>query len=114
MGRCFDESKRAYEAGDGARAKQLSNEGKAHKAEMESLHAQAAQWIFVENNTDSQPGEVDLHGLYVKEAIQYADKAIQEAKARGETTVRLIVGKGMHSRDGRGKLGPAIEQVMEK
>ncbi|KAH7108313.1 DUF1771-domain-containing protein [Auriculariales sp. MPI-PUGE-AT-0066] len=114
MARCFDESKQAYGSGDGARAKQLSEEGKAHKAEMESCNAQAAEWIFQENNTDSAPGEVDLHGLYVKEAIHYADRAVQEAKNRGETSIRIIVGKGMHSKGGKGKLGPAIEEVMQK
>ena len=46
MGSCFEESKRAYTAGDGARAKTLSNEGKEHKAKMEQLHAEASAWIY--------------------------------------------------------------------
>ena len=46
MGRAFEESKRAYESGDGARAKQLSEEGKRHKAEMENLNRQASDWIY--------------------------------------------------------------------
>ena len=46
MSRCFDESHRAYEAGDGARAKELSNEGHAHQREMNNLNAQASDWIF--------------------------------------------------------------------
>lgn len=46
MGRAFEESKRAYEGGDGARAKQLSEEGKRHKAEMEDLNRQACDWIY--------------------------------------------------------------------
>jgi Domain of unknown function (DUF1771) len=46
MGRAFEESKRAYESGDGARAKQLSEEGKRHKAEMENLNSQASDWIY--------------------------------------------------------------------
>ncbi len=41
---------------------------------------------------DSQPGEVDLHGLYIKEAIRYTDKSIQEAQARGDTKIRFITG----------------------
>src|SRR5260221_1179854 len=41
---------------------------------------------------DSKPGEVDLHGLYVKEAIVYADQSIAEARARGDKEIRLIVG----------------------
>lgn len=46
MGRAFDESKRAYESGDGARAKQLSEEGKRHKVEMENLNKQASDLIY--------------------------------------------------------------------
>lgn len=46
MARCFEESHQAYESGDGARAKELSNEGKKHKAEMEKLNDEASAWIF--------------------------------------------------------------------
>jgi hypothetical protein len=38
------------------------------------------------------PTEVDLHGLYVKEAITYTDNSIAEARARGDKEIRLIVG----------------------
>ena len=36
--------------------------------------------------------EIDLHGLYVKEAITYTDNSIVEARARGDNEIRLIVG----------------------
>ncbi|KAI8993845.1 hypothetical protein BD414DRAFT_436080 [Trametes punicea] len=114
MARCFEEAHKAYERGEGARAKELSNAGKAAQREMERLNEEAAEWIFRENNKDSQPGEVDLHGLYVKEAIQYTDKAIQEARARGDSKIRLIVGKGLHSAGGVAKLKPAIEELMQR
>ena len=41
---------------------------------------------------DSAPGEVDLHGLYVKEAITYSERAINDARRRGNTRINLIVG----------------------
>jgi len=40
-----------------------------------------------------KPGEIDLHGLYVKEAVARTDQALQSAKARGDTQLNLIVGK---------------------
>lgn len=46
MAHCFDQSHQAYEGGDGARAKQLSEEGKRHKAEMERLNKEASDWIY--------------------------------------------------------------------
>ena len=46
MARNFDEAHKAYERGDGARAKELSNAGKAAQKEMERLNEEAAAWIF--------------------------------------------------------------------
>jgi len=146
MGRAFEESERAYENGDGARAKQLSEEGKRFKGEMENLNLQAADWIyhgktqfytlqhiliFAANNTDSAPNEVDLHGLYVKEAIARTEQAVEAAQQRGDSNIHLIVGrfalfyvlliwtggvvgKGLHSQDHVAKLKPAIEDLMVK
>ncbi|KAF9501977.1 DUF1771-domain-containing protein [Pleurotus eryngii] len=113
MARCFEESQQAFTNGSKARAKELSNEGKNHKAVMEGLNRQASEWIFTENNKDSMPGEVDLHGLYVKEAIAFTDRAIQEARSRGDSEIHLIVGKGLHSRSGA-KIRPAVEDLMSK
>ncbi|GJE95850.1 DUF1771 and SMR domain-containing protein [Phanerochaete sordida] len=114
MAKAFQESHEAYQGGDGALAKELSNKGKRHQAEMERLNREAAEWIFIKNNEDSKPGEVDLHGLYVKEAITYTDRAIQEAKSRGDSEVHIIVGKGLHSKGGAAKIKPAIEDLMQK
>ena len=41
---------------------------------------------------DKAAGEVDLHGLFVKEAIAYSEEAIMEARLRGDSEIRLIVG----------------------
>ena len=41
--------------------------------------------------------EVDLHGLYVKEAIAYSEKAIADAGRRGDPEIRLIVGMRISS-----------------
>jgi hypothetical protein len=70
----------------------------------------------------------------VKEALAHTDKAIQQAKQRGDSEIRLIVGlssatpvsdtpndndaicagKGLHSPGGATKIKPAIEQLMQK
>ena len=77
-----------------------------------------------------------MHGLYVKEAITYTDRSIQEARGRGDSEIHFIVGmssysgcvifvstdpwystisgKGLHSKGGVAKLKPAIEELMEK
>ena len=71
----------------------------------------------------------------MKEAIDYTDRAIEDAKYRGDTTIKVIVGssflstdnglfclqrrvsrpgKGLHSSGGVAKLKPAIEALMQK
>jgi len=114
MAKCFQESHEAYTRGDGALAKELSNQGKDHQQKMGELNKEASDFIFVENNKDSKPGEVDLHGLYVKEAIARADLAILDAKSRGQPQIIFIVGKGLHSQGGIAKIKPAIEELIQK
>ncbi|KAK0184894.1 hypothetical protein F5146DRAFT_1006309 [Armillaria mellea] len=114
MARCFSESHDAYDRGDRAAAKELSNQGKNHKQKMEQLHKAASTWIYLEKNRGRPPGEIDLHGLYVKEAIAYTDTALEEAKLRGDSELRLIVGKGSHSEGGVAKVRLAIEELMRK
>ena len=46
MARAFEASHQAYAGGDGAGAKELSNAGKRHQAEMERLNREASEWIF--------------------------------------------------------------------
>lgn len=58
MGNAFRASKEAYQHGDGARAKQLSDEGNMHQQQMNQLNAQAAEWIYAANNADSPPGTI--------------------------------------------------------
>jgi len=114
MAKCFEQSHQAYSSGDKAGAKALSSQGKDHQRKMQVLNKQASEWIFIENNKDSKPGEIDLHGLYVKEAIERTDMAIEEAKRNGRSELHLIVGKGLHSKSGVAKIKPAIEELMQK
>ena len=83
----FAQSQAAYKAGDGGRAHELSEMGKAEMRKKDQVDDEAEEWIYrglylchppslwlklkvstlLENNTDSPPGTIDLHGLYVKE-----------------------------------------------
>ncbi|KAF8556379.1 DUF1771-domain-containing protein [Imleria badia] len=114
MAQYFQQSKEAYERRDRARAKLLSEEGKRHATKMEKLNAQASATIFKENNQDKAACEVDLHGLYVKEAIAYSQQAIADAGRRGDSEIRLIVGQGNHSEGGVSRLKPAIQESMQE
>jgi DNA-nicking Smr family endonuclease len=112
-GACFDKAHQAYESGDGARAHQLSEEGKQHAAKMEQYNRQARDYIFRANNTNGRvDGDtIDLHGLFVEEAEDVLEERIKAAKSRGETHLHVIVGKGNHSTNHVQKIKPRVEQV---
>ncbi|SNX87244.1 uncharacterized protein MEPE_05954 [Melanopsichium pennsylvanicum] len=113
MAQCFDQSHKAYAQGDGSRAKQLSNQGHTHKANMERLNKQAADWIFMANNEDSPQGTIDLHGLYTSEALERTEEAVRQGQSAGLSEMRIIVGKGLHSKDHRQHIAPAVEKLMQ-
>ncbi|KAH9830212.1 uncharacterized protein C8Q71DRAFT_824894 [Rhodofomes roseus] len=114
MAQCFEASHTAYESGEHARAKELSTQGNAYKAEMKRLNELASEWIFAKKNKGRALGEVDLHGLYVREAIPCAECAVEDARRRGDTKINLIVGIGRHSPQGVAKLKPAIEEWLQR
>ncbi|KAI1469532.1 Smr domain protein [Daldinia caldariorum] len=110
---CFDRAHQAYERGDGAEAKELSNEGKRHAAKMEEYNRQASEYIFRENNAPGRVADdtVDLHGQFVEEAEDILERRIRYAQEHGQTHLHVIVGKGNHSTDHVQKLKPRVEQV---
>ncbi|KAK0732736.1 hypothetical protein B0T21DRAFT_200422 [Apiosordaria backusii] len=110
---CFDRAHEAYERGDGAEAKALSNEGKCHQAKQAEYNKQAAEFIFRENNAMGRVAEdtIDLHGLFVEEAKDILEARIRDAQARGQTHLHVIVGKGNHSTGRVQKIKPRVEQL---
>ncbi|KAF8135388.1 hypothetical protein EV363DRAFT_1211883 [Boletus edulis] len=112
ISQCYQQSKEAYERDDLAKA--LSDEGKHHEREMETLDAEASAIIFEKNNRGRDARKVDLHGLSVKQAIIYAVKAVSDARRSGYSEVRLIVGQGNHSEGGIARLKPALKKDMQR
>lgn len=107
------QSKQAYNDGDGARAKELSNQGKAHDAKMDDYNRQASEYIFRANNA---PGRVeadciDLHGQFVEEAERILEQRIRADQSRGQTHLHAIVGKGNHSANHVQKIKPKVEEL---
>ena len=63
-------SKAAYEAGDKARAKELSLQAAAQREAAAEKNAQAARAIFAQKNNGRGLWEIDLHLLLVAEALE--------------------------------------------
>ncbi|CAG8306571.1 unnamed protein product [Penicillium nalgiovense] len=112
-GECFGRSKEAYSSGDGAAAKQLSEEGKAHGRKMDEYNRQASEFIFRENNANGrvEADTIDLHGQFVEEAEEILEERIKYAKSHGQNHLHVIVGKGNHSANHIQKIKPRVEQV---
>ena len=51
---------------------------------------------------------LDLHGLTVADALERADRFLEEAKSSGYRKVLIIHGKGIHSLDGDAVLKSAV------
>ncbi|KAB8279478.1 hypothetical protein BDV30DRAFT_232623 [Aspergillus minisclerotigenes] len=112
-GSCFQRSQEAYSAGDGAKAKELSEQGKAHGRKMAEYNKQASEFIFRENNAEGrvEPDTIDLHGQFVEEAEEILEERIKYAREHGQNHLHVIVGKGNHSANHVQKIKPRVEQV---
>ncbi|KAK6332507.1 hypothetical protein TWF730_004172 [Orbilia blumenaviensis] len=104
------QSREAYQSGDGARAKELSNEAKRHEANADNYNKQAAEYIFRVNNAGQEQDTIDLHGLFVEEAEEILATRIQAARRQHARGLTVIVGKGIHSENHVQKIKPAVEK----
>ncbi|KAH3903456.1 related to Smr domain-containing protein YPL199C [Saccharomycodes ludwigii] len=107
------ESQSAYKSNDKKRAHELSEEAKKYLKTAENYNMQAAEYALIENNTDSASDEIDLHGLYVKEAQWIMQRRIANGVGNNEQVLKAIVGKGKHSANGIARLKPVIEELCE-
>jgi hypothetical protein len=127
----YRDSQAAFARGDGAAAKLASERRKQTQQRIEALRAQAATLLFAHYNHGRPLNEIDLHGLYVEEALTALRTRINACEKRLRTAGSLtatpsdvhpslpsvhllvvIVGRGNHSRDKIAKLRPAVEELI--
>ncbi|WEW56647.1 hypothetical protein PRK78_002095 [Emydomyces testavorans] len=110
---CAKRSQEAYAAGDGARAKELSEQAKSHGRKMAEYNRQASQFIFAQNNANGRVAAdtIDLHGQFADEAEDILEERIRYGKQHGQRGLHVIVGKGNHSLNHVQKVKPRVEQV---
>ncbi|EPY50340.1 SMR and DUF1771 domain-containing protein [Schizosaccharomyces cryophilus OY26] len=113
-GHFFQMAQQAYASGQKAEAHELSQKGKECGQKMEEYNRKAAYAIYLYKNTHCQPDELDLHGLYIDEAVQAVRQRIHNCIQRGEDHLHVIVGKGNHSVGHVEKLKPAVIQMLEQ
>ena len=73
-----------------------------------------ASGIYHKKNANRGVGTLDLHRLYVKEALIKVEERIELLrKLPGLQELTIIVGKGKHSEEGVSKLKPEVLSTME-
>ncbi|KIK67129.1 hypothetical protein GYMLUDRAFT_238464 [Collybiopsis luxurians FD-317 M1] len=93
----------------------LLGEMKAAQMRIDRLHMRAKRRYYqARNKPDSNTLQIDVHGLLVQEAVEETEEAFRDVLRNGHRFLRIIVGKGNHSRDGVPKLKPAIIQAMQQ
>jgi DNA-nicking Smr family endonuclease len=112
-GRLFEESKAAFESGEKARAKELSDQAKEEGRLMEQASLNGARHIFKAKNKSQPHGTIDLHGLHVKEAELIVSEQLDEHKKAHAKELKIIIGAGHHSDADGPKVGPAIKKLLE-
>ena len=100
----------------GGAAAYYSSVGREASASLRRHEAAAAESLVT---SQSKPGEVDLHGVTVRDAVNISRVKVEswweregrewsrQGKVMGNG-LRIVTGAGRHSEGGRGKLGPAV------
>ncbi|KAI0277641.1 hypothetical protein BGY98DRAFT_917951 [Russula aff. rugulosa BPL654] len=109
-----DRANIAHRKGDDEAENEYRQEARAHESAKKNSDKRAAKIFFRVNNKAHEEGTVDLHDLYVAEAVEYAKEELQSAIYRDDNTVTFIVGQGRHSEDGVPKLRPALEELFNE
>jgi hypothetical protein len=81
---------------------------------MENYNSQAADTIFSYLNKNRPLDELDLHGLFVKEAMQKFEERVKECRKKRMKRLTVIVGQGNHSVDGIAKIKPAMVDMAQR
>ncbi|KAG8916136.1 hypothetical protein FRC02_004169 [Tulasnella sp. 418] len=89
-------------------ARKLRKNAEMYEQEQVRLNKIASDLIYQSANHGNGPEVIDLHYLYVREAIERTEIAIRRARKLRIRELRIIVGRGNNSRDFQAKLRPAV------
>jgi len=115
--RALEQSQAAWAAGNKEESKRLSELGKAHGAKMEHFNKLASKSIFTHHNDSSKSStfsNIDLHGLFVNEALERAQAHLTACRKAQIKTTSFITGRGNRSTDGVPKIKIAILGMLKR
>ncbi|CAF0868869.1 unnamed protein product [Adineta ricciae] len=108
------QSQDEYQHGCRARAKELSIRKNAFYAQMNDKNEQAARIIFQHFNRTRPNNEIDLHGLYVNEALNYLENKMNKSRSENVLQLKVITGMGNNSPNRISKIKPQVEEFVRR
>ncbi|GFX61189.1 NEDD4-binding protein 2 [Trichonephila clavipes] len=117
---CIQKAQNYYCRGMKTAASYYAQEGSDHAYNFKRANKEAADLINKERNAFLKPFVLDLHGLYVQEAIPALEKFLRDKKLEiqrksqsGVVKISVITGQGLHSIQGP-KLRPSVVEYLKK
>ncbi|GFT36864.1 NEDD4-binding protein 2 [Nephila pilipes] len=117
---CFQKAYNYYHRGMKGVASYYAQEGNNHGCKFREANKDAAHLINKQRNVSLPPSVLDLHGLYVQEAVPVLEKFLKDKKVEmrsrpqnGVFKVSVITGQGVHSIRGP-KLYPSVVEYLKK
>ena len=93
----FEQSQAAYRSNNKKAAHDLSVKAKALTPKIDTLNAKCVEAIMAPQDTSS--GSVDLHGLFVMEAMTVVKKFVEDfMKSKKYSHLVIVTGAGHHSK----------------
>jgi len=105
-----EQSQYEYHHGSKSKAKTLSNEKNDLYQQMNQKNRQAAELIFEHYNQGRAQNVIDLHGLYVEEALEYLQQKVYDCRSNNISQLTVITGKGNNSPQNIAKIKPKVEK----
>ena len=112
---CAKESQKAWQRGEKGDAHKLSEEKKAWQKRKDEANAKASK-LILEAQKWQTTGEIDLHGLYLDEALDATREFLKywSKKSPSRETVLVITGAGHHSENNKAVIRPKVEELLQQ
>ena len=108
------QSQSEYRSGSKSQAKILSNKRKNLYSQMNEKNQQAAELIFHHFNRNRPNNVIDLHGLYVTEAMKYLKDKLDKCRSENILQLTVITGIGNNSPNRIAKIKPKVEEYVRE
>lgn len=103
-----------YLSGCKSQAKVLSIQKTTLYRQMDERNQQAAELIFEHFNQNRPNKIIDLHGLYVAEALKYLQDKLIECRSKNILQLTVITGMGNNSPNKIAKIKPEVEKFVRE